>query len=456
MPQPKSCAKCFARKRSIWNSLPCEAQDLECRKAASFLAAGHVVCAIAKVANAYKQDTRVLRTFDPTGGIEFNKDTLAWKVEEQTVSVNTVRGRLKLRFLCSPRDKELLRGKRGQADLLLRNGHFYLCVAVTVAEEPPFLPEGVIGIDLGMVNIATDSEGNQYSGEQVKKVRKRCRRLRKLLQPRKTRSARKHLQKAGKRESRFVKDVNHVISKKMVQLALDRQKALACEDLTGIRGRGNSFNRAMRTEILCAEAQDLECREAASFCEGNRYTGEAVQCVRKRCRRLRQELQARKTRSARKRMAKRRRKESRFVRDVNHCISKTLVGMALNRKKALAVEMLQGIRERANRLNRAMRTELNNWSFAQLKSFLAYKCRRAGVPLIEVDARYSSQQCSRCAHTERANRPSQEVFCCRYCGFQANADMNAALVLEARVTLSTGPRFYLAALAARGGQAVRL
>jgi putative transposase len=128
--------------------------------------------------------------------------------------------------------------------------------------------------------------------------------------------------------------------------------------------------------------------------------------------------------------------------------------MAITRKKALAVEMLQGIRARGNRLNRAMRTELNNWSFAQLKSFLAYKCTRAGVPLIEVDARYSSQQCSRCAHTERANRPSQEVFRCRYCCFQSNADVNAALVLETRVTLSTGPRFYLAALASRGGQAV--
>ena len=39
-------------------------------RAATDLAAGHVVCAIAKVANAYKQGADVLRTFDPTGGIE--------------------------------------------------------------------------------------------------------------------------------------------------------------------------------------------------------------------------------------------------------------------------------------------------------------------------------------------------------------------------------------------------
>ncbi|MCW3099646.1 MAG: transposase [Chthonomonadaceae bacterium] len=302
------------------------------------LAAGHVVCAIAKVANAYKQGTDVLRTFDPTGGIEFNKDTLAWKVEAQTVSVNTVRGRLKLRFLCSARQKELLRGKRGQADLLLRKGQFYLSVAVTILEETPFLPEGVIGIDLGMIQIATDSEGHQYSGEPVKKVRKKCRRLRKLLQPRKTRSARKHLQKAGKRESRFVKDVNHCISKNLVQLALDRQKALACEDLTGIRGRGNSFNRAMRTE-------------------------------------------------------------------------------------------------------------LNSWAFHQLKLFLAYKCQRAGVTLIEVDPRYSSQTCSGCGHCERGNRKSQEWFECLQCGLKLNADVNAALNLKARGELSAALMFRLEAIA---------
>ncbi len=307
-------------------------------RAATDLAAGHVICAIAKVANAYKQSTQSLRTFDPTGAIEFNKDTLAWKVLEQTVSVNTVRGRLKLRFLCSGRDKALLSGKRGQADLLLRNGQFYLCVAVSVAKETPFVPTGVIGIDLGIVNVATDSEGNQYSGEALKKVRKKCRRLRKLLQPKRTRSARKHLQKASQRESRFVKNVNHCISKKMVQLALDRQKALACEALMGIRQRGNSFSRAMRTE-------------------------------------------------------------------------------------------------------------LNSWAFDQLKRFLAYKCQRAGVPLLEVDPRYSSQTCSGCGHCARGNRKSQESFECLCCGLRLNADLNAALNLKARGELSAALMFRLEALA---------
>ena len=102
-------------------------------------------------------------------------------------------------------------------------------------EAEPFTPEGVIGIDLGIVNVATDSESTQYTGEPVKRIRKRYRRLRQLLQTKKTRSARKHLQKARRKESRFVTDTNRLISKHLVQLALDRQKALACEVLTGIR-----------------------------------------------------------------------------------------------------------------------------------------------------------------------------------------------------------------------------
>lgn len=301
-------------------------------RAETRLAAGHVIGAIAKVAHAYEKDRRPRRQFKPLGAIEFNKDTLSWRTEEQSVSLNTVSGRIKTAYACSAAQKNLLAGKKGQADLLFVDGCFYLSVAVTVDEAEPYSPDGVLGVDLGIVNVATDSEGNVYTGETVKKVREKYRRFRQV-----------------------------------------------------------------------------------------------VQAVR--------------TRSARKKLAKNRRRESRFVKDVNHCLAKSLVNLALLRKKALAVELLTGIRQRGNRLHR----EVHNWAFAQLKSFLAYKARRAGVPLIEIEAAYSSQQCSRCAHTERANRPTQEVFRCRYCCFQANADANAAKVLEARATLSTGPRFYLAA-----------
>jgi putative transposase len=313
-------------------------------KAKTGLNANHVIRAISKVVQSYKLDRKVCRCFRPQGAIELDKDLVTWKVEEQIVSVNTLSGRLHLSFVCAPWQKELLQGKKGQSDLIYRDNEFYLNVPVQVEEAPLFQPEGAIGVDLGIVQIATDSEGNQYSGEPIRKARKKCARLRKLLQPKKSRSAIKHLQKARKRESRFVRDVNHCISKKLVQLALLRQKALALESLKGIRGRGNGYNRAMRTE-------------------------------------------------------------------------------------------------------------LNSWAFHQLKLFVAYKCQRAGVTLIEVDPRYSSQTCSGCGHCEKGNRKSQERFECLCCGLKLNADINAALNLKARAELSSCLMFRKETPVSKQGQA---
>jgi len=99
------------------------------------------------------------------------------------------------------------------------------------------------------------------------------------------------------------------------------------------------------------------------------------------------------------------------------------------------------------RLNRAVRTELNAWAFLQLKMFLHYKAKRAGVTLIEVDLRYSSQICSACGHCERANRKSLEHFERQCCGFQAHADFNTSLNLKARGELSAALMFRQEALA---------
>jgi IS605 OrfB family transposase len=163
--------------------------------------------------------------------------------------------------------------------------------------------------------------------------------------------------------------------------------------------------------------------------------------VRRKYRRLRQLLQPKKTRSAKKKLQRLRKRESRFVKNENHRISKELVCLAKDRQKALACETLTGIRQRGNRLNRAMRTQLHSWAFNPLKQFLAYKARRAGVPLLEVDPRYSPQTCSRRGHCERANRKTQEKFDCLCCGYQANADYNAALNLKSRGELSAALMF---------------
>ena len=154
-------------------------------KSETGLHANHIVRAIAKVAHAYKRDRKVCRTFRPAGAIELDRHLVTWHVDDQVVIVNTLPGRLHLSFVCAPWQKELLEGKKGQSDLVYRDNAFYLNVPVQIEEQPLFEPTGAIGVDLGIVQIATDSEGNQYSGEPIRRVRKKRARLRKLLQPKK-------------------------------------------------------------------------------------------------------------------------------------------------------------------------------------------------------------------------------------------------------------------------------
>ncbi|MBM9624845.1 transposase, partial (plasmid) [Streptomyces zhihengii] len=72
------------------------------------------------------------------------------------------------------------------------------------------------------------------------------------------------------------------------------------------------------------------------------------------------------------------------------------------------------------------RVTLHSWAFAQLGQFLVYKAQRDGVPLVHVDAAYTSQMCCECGHTDRKNRVDQGRFICRGCGVVAHADRNAS------------------------------
>src|SRR5207249_8275032 len=112
--------------------------------------------------------------------------------------------------------------RHGQADLIFRDagtraaGGWFLAVTVDAPEADPIDPEGVVGVDLGIVNVATDSDGNQYSGALILGLRRRHRRTRTRLQRKGTKSARRLLKKHRRKESRFQRHQNHVISKEIV------------------------------------------------------------------------------------------------------------------------------------------------------------------------------------------------------------------------------------------------
>ncbi|MFG6083769.1 zinc ribbon domain-containing protein, partial [Paracoccus litorisediminis] len=63
---------------------------------------------------------------------------------------------------------------------------------------------------------------------------------------------------------------------------------------------------------------------------------------------------------------------------------------------------------------------------------LAYKLEETGGILIKVPAPGTSQECSDCGHADRNSRKSQARFCCTACGFEINADINAARNIRRR------------------------
>ncbi len=196
-----------------------------------------VVRCIAKVANAYKLDKKTMRKFKPLGAISYDERILHWYTDKSLASIWAVAGRMKIPFVCSKRQRELLKTQQGQSDLIYRNGEFYLYTTCEVEEPEPSDFDDALGVDLGIVNIATDSDGKIHSGAKMNGLRARHRRLRQKLQKKGTKSARRLLKKRSRKESRFVTCENHRISKEIVVAAKDTNRAIAVEKLTGIRSR---------------------------------------------------------------------------------------------------------------------------------------------------------------------------------------------------------------------------
>ncbi|HEV2656372.1 MAG TPA: transposase [Ktedonobacteraceae bacterium] len=287
-------------------------------RATYHLPAQLAIRAISKTTEVYKRDKSIQPTFRPEGAIVYDERVMSFK-GLTTVSLLTLSGRVLVPFRIGGYQESRMDQIKGQADLLSRRGTFFLAVTLDVAEPTPIAADGTLGVDLGIVNLATDSTGESFSGQAVEQNRTRHHELRQRLQQRGTKSAKRHLRKLSGKQARFQKNTNHVISKRLVAKAKHQNKAIALEELRHIRSR---------TEA---------------------------------------------------------------------------------------------------RLKRSQRARHSNWSFGQLRFFLEYKARYAGVPLHTVDPRNTSRTCPVCKHCEKANRKSQASFVCKNCGYACNADWNAAI-----------------------------
>ena len=181
-------------------------------------------------------------TFRPESAQPFDDRCLSWQHAESggTVSIWTVSGRIKnVPFVGHPEQVKVLKDRRkGETDLVIRDGNAFLVATVEVPEAPMNMePAGWLGVDLGIVNLATISDGRHSVGDKVIGYRKRHLRLRKRLQKKGTKSAKRLLKKRSVKETRFAADVNHQISKEIVTEAQRTERGIALENLTGIRDR---------------------------------------------------------------------------------------------------------------------------------------------------------------------------------------------------------------------------
>jgi len=94
-------------------------------------------------------------------------------------------------------------------------------------------------------------------------------------------------------------------------------------------------------------------------------------------------------------------------------------------KRGIGLENLTGIRERT-RFRKSQRDRMSKWSFAELRGFIEYKAKLAGVPVMPVDARNTSRTCPKCGHIEEGNPPTRGMFLCRSCGHFDHMDVVGA------------------------------
>jgi putative transposase len=159
------------------------------------------------------------------------------------------------------------------------------------------------------------------------------------------------------------------------------------------------------------------------------YNGRHIKHKRANYAKVRKELQARKTPSARRRLKSIGERENRWIHDINHCVSKALVQKA-GKNSLIILEDLTGVRSATEKVRLKDRYVTVSWAFYQLRKMIEYKAARIGAQVIAVDPRYTSQTCPKCGHTEKSNRMKKiHTFKCQTCGYTSNDDRIGAMNL---------------------------
>ena len=126
------------------------------------------------------EDTK--RTFRSTPAIAYDDRILSFAIPDSSVSIWTMVDRAAIPFVCGTRQRCCLRFGMVKQIWHVSAWNWYMFATCEI-DQPDLLDvEGVLGVDLGVTNIAVDSDGEVHSGHAITNVRYRHRRLRNKLQ----------------------------------------------------------------------------------------------------------------------------------------------------------------------------------------------------------------------------------------------------------------------------------
>jgi putative transposase len=202
------------------------------------LSANLTIRAIARVCAALKVAEKMHSAFEPTS-IDYDARIFSFREWDWTFSLTLLHSRERLATCLGDFQKDALKGQRPTSATLVKrvDGGYFLHVQIKEEAPDPITVQDVLGVDLGIARLATDSDGTAHSGDGVEKIRRKHNLQRKRLQKRNSKGAKKKLKRVAKKEARFRNHTSHVISKRIVDTAKRTGRGISLENLQGIRER---------------------------------------------------------------------------------------------------------------------------------------------------------------------------------------------------------------------------
>lgn len=209
------------------------------------LSANLTIRAINRVAANRKTATKghsLVKNFGPTS-IDYDARIFAFREKDEEVSVTLLRSRQRIKLILGDYQRTRLGGSKPTSAVLCKKGsEYYINIQVKSETSEQIHVDTILGVDLGITDIAVTSEGQKFGGKTIKLIKNHYASMRAVLQQKAvkgTRSSRRRCrelqQRLSGKESRYQRQINHEISKAIVVRAQEIPAKIALEDLTGIR-----------------------------------------------------------------------------------------------------------------------------------------------------------------------------------------------------------------------------